>query len=153
MRYVALAAVVVILDQATKKWAKTYIKPGNTIEIVKNKVALTHVQNKGAAYGLFAKNPRVLWTASALAVAHLLFEMVVVIKNGRASIVDKIGWALTVGGAVGNLLDRARFKQVTDFIHIKFSPKAPVFNISDVSVMLGLIVLLLRQFAFKKNAD
>jgi signal peptidase II len=141
---------ILALDQATKKWAQKNIAQGMEVEIVKGKLAVTHVKNKGAAFGLFAKNKRTLWLTTIVALVHLAGEMMTAMQRGDVDAGDKIGWACMTGGAVGNLIDRAKDGEVTDFIHIKTLPKMPIFNIADVFVLIGVIMFIRRNF-FKFN--
>jgi signal peptidase II len=136
----ALAAVVVAVDQATKTWALHRLSDGRTIHLIWTlRLALTF--NSGAAFGLGRG-------VTPLLVALAIVLIVLLVGLGRdasrrASAVSVVAMGLLLGGAAGNLVDRlARHHAgaVIDFIDLKWWP---VFNVADASIVCGAVLLLL----------
>lgn len=136
MRYMLLVAAIVIADQATKHWVRLALPPGISRPVIPGLVYLTHVQNTGAAFGLLRGYAPLLVavTTAVLVVAYLN-------RNNLAQErpVLRLGYALGIAGAVGNLVDRLLFGRVTDFIDLRFFP---VFNLADTAITFGVILLV-----------
>jgi signal peptidase II len=133
-RAVALTSGIVALDQGTKALVRGSVARGDR-EPVFPGVALVNVRNQGIAFGLFQDGGALL---IAIAVAALVALAVFFALN----MLRPWAWVpvgLLLGGAVGNLIDRAREGAVTDFVDI---PLWPAFNLADVSIVLGVLALL-----------
>jgi signal peptidase II len=156
-RYVAwivLAAVVVIADQTSKwaivEWVDLYGKvPINSF------INLTHQQNTGAAFSFLAGAAGwqrwffvVLATAVSAVIAVWLWRI-----RTEGPFVLMAGLALVLGGAVGNLIDRATLGYVTDFIQVWFGNWAfPSFNVADSAISVGAALLIVDAlFLSRKN--
>ena len=150
----SIAAVVLVVDVATKLTVVATIAPGQDIRVLGGLVYLTHYRNTGAAFS-FAEGATVLFSLIAVAVAA------VIVRTARR--LYSTGWAvvlgLVLGGSVGNLIDRI-FRDpgflrggVVDFISV-FAPDArafPVFNMADSAIVCGGILgalLALRGIEF-----
>ena len=133
-RAAAVTALVVAVDQATKALAVGAIERGDR-EAVFFFVDLVNVRNRGVAFGLLGESGGLViaLTAAALALVILLFAL----HTRRPGLWLPTGMLL--GGAIGNLVDRARLGAVVDFIDL---PLWPAFNLADVSITLGVLVLL-----------
>ena len=143
-------SVGVILDQATKIIARAYL-PGKKIIIIKNLFSFWLTFNEGAAWS-FLSGHRVLLVAVSLIACILIGFYYFKMDNGR---VAKIGLSMVFSGAFGNLIDRALFGKVTDFIDFNFfaifNSKFPIFNIADIFVTVGAAVLLIGIIFFEKD--
>ena len=139
---VGLAAFVVVVDQITKIWAQNELAGQPSIQVVGDLLQFTYALNPGAAFSLGGDYTWV-FTIAATAVS-----VAVVIFAGRV----RSGWwllalGLLLGGAVGNLVDRATqppgfgVGYVRDFIEL---PNWPIFNVADMAVVAsaGMIVVL-----------
>lgn len=139
-----LAAIVFILDQVSKFIVCRIILPGGSSPVIKNIFHLTHVQNQGAAFGLFPNQTLFFIIVTLFTILLILFfHQRLSKKEGSLS------WALglILGGALGNLIDRIRLKAVIDFLD--FSLKGhhwPSFNIADSAITIGAIILLFSVF-------
>jgi len=148
-----IALVVVFLDRLTKWWIAQTIAVGNTVPVVPGFFRLTHVQNHGAAFGLFDESPT-QWKIGAL----ILFSIVALVivtallwKNSHAMTVTGVGLSLVLGGAVGNLWDRLFTGHVVDFLDFYVgSYHWPAFNVADAAIVSGAI-LLVSEIVFAKN--
>lgn len=131
----ALCGVVVVLDQAAKALVERNLVPGEDVEVL-GPIELTLAHNTGVAFGLAGGGGvrLVLLTALALAVVGYVFSR----DPTRPGLWVAAG--LLAGGALGNLADRIRAGAVTDFVQIG---SWPAFNLADVAVTLGVIVLAL----------
>ena len=146
-RVAILAAAVVALDQFTKLVVLDRLPPGTRIEVVEGLLALTLVMNPGLAFGLLANLPIAWrWVVAALSiVALLVLARVAVRVLPGSSWVDLTAIGLIFGGAVGNLVDRARFGAVVDFIDVYYRAwHWPAFNVADSAISIGVVLLALR---------
>jgi signal peptidase II len=127
-------AVVLILDQVTKRTIPTGIPPGQTRRFLPG-ISLVHVQNSGVAFGFFSGGG-ILVLAFTLAALGLLV-VYFIRRPDRPWLWLPTG--MLVGGALGNLIDRLANGSVTDFIKL---PAWPAFNVADMSITFGVLVLL-----------
>jgi signal peptidase II len=133
----ALAAcgVIVAIDQGSKALATSLVDRGDRVEVLPF-LAFENVRNEGVAFGLGGDISAVVIGATIV----LLIVLLVFLATR-----SKTGWliwlpaALLIGGALGNLADRAREGAVIDFIDL---PLWPTFNLADVSIVLGVLLLL-----------
>jgi signal peptidase II len=134
-RVAAVTAAVVALDQATKALVRAGIDEGDRKAVIPG-VDLVHTTNSGVAFGALAGGGVVVTVVVAVALAALLAYFATHIR--RALVWLPTGMLL--GGAVGNVIDRARAGAVTDFVQIPLG--FPAFNLADTSITLGVVVLL-----------
>jgi signal peptidase II len=131
----ALCGLVVVLDQAAKAAIEAHLYPGEDVEVL-GPVELTLSHNTGVAFGLAGGGGVLLSlvAAAALGVVAYVFSR----DPSRSGVWVAIG--LLAGGALGNLADRIRVGAVTDYIQIG---SWPAFNLADVAVTLGVVLLAL----------
>jgi signal peptidase II len=126
--------VVVVLDQVTKALVRGGIDVGEEDSVLPA-VSLVHVRNTGVAFGAFSGGGLIVVALVAAALAALLYYFV--------THLDKpLVWLPTgmlLGGSIGNIIDRVRDGAVTDFVKL---PAWPAFNVADVSITFGVLVLL-----------
>ncbi|HEV3038112.1 MAG TPA: signal peptidase II [Candidatus Angelobacter sp.] len=147
--HILIAAVVVVLDRLTKALVAQKITLHDSIDIVPGLFRITHVQNQGAAFGLFSESPSewkvamlILFSLAALAVVSALLW-----KNGNALNATAIALSLVFGGALGNLWDRVVSGRVIDFLDFYFGPHHwPAFNVADSAIVIGALLLLSEIF-------
>lgn len=135
-----VAVCIVVADQLVKAWARSSMVPGESLPVLQGIFHITYVENPGAAFGLFA-NARWLFIAAgaSLLIASLVFYR----RIARESAPTRLGAALLLGGAVGNLIDRVRFGMVTDFLDFIVWP---VFNIADIAITVGVALVIYELF-------
>jgi len=143
----ALAAVVVGLDQITKLVALGRLPAGLPVPVIDGWLSLTLVMNPGLAFGLLGTVP----TAWRWIVALLSIVALGTLARVALGVLPTGGWrgrlalGLIFGGAVGNLLDRARFGAVVDFIDVYWHAwHWPAFNVADSAISVGVVLLALR---------
>jgi signal peptidase II len=126
-------AVVVTLDQVTKAIAVASLERGESTNLFLG-IDLTHVRNSGVAFGFLSGGG---WAITALTLAALCLLLAYFATHATQPLL----WlpvGMVIGGALGNLADRAREGAVIDFI----DPIAwPAFNLADVSIVLGILTL------------
>jgi signal peptidase II len=133
-RALATVGVVVVLDQLTKAWVVSSIHRGEKINVFLG-IDLTNVKNEGIAFGAFAGSGVVVIGAVAVALVALIVFFVTHLDTPGLWL--PVGMVL--GGAVGNLADRARMHGVTDFIDPILWP---AFNLADMSIVIGVLGVL-----------
>jgi len=145
--FLGLAALVLVADQLTKAWLTSFLAPGESVRVVDDLLRLVHGQNAGGLFGLLQ--------GQALPFALVSFVVVGLIvgyhaRSGRNPYLS-VTLGLLLGGALGNLLDRARDGAVTDFIDL---PLWPAFNVADMAITAGVITLLLSlELAHQADED
>lgn len=132
-------------DQISKALARISLDPEKSISLIKGFVSLTLVKNTGAAFGLFTGKANILLI---IAIALIGFIIFYVLFYRPSSILVRVALGLIVAGSIGNLIDRALFKQVTDFIDLHVWP---VFNVADSSIVSGTVLLLAKSLFFGKK--
>jgi signal peptidase II len=143
---VLVAGAVLVLDQLTKALALAWLPPAVSVPVVEGFVSLTLVLNPGLAFGLFGSLPAGLrWLVALLSVVAL-----VVLARVALRVLPTGGWrertaiGLVFGGAIGNLIDRARFGAVVDFVDVYFRTwHWPAFNVADSAISIGVALLAL----------
>lgn len=131
----ALCALVVVLDQAAKAAIEANLVPGEQVDVL-GPLSLTLAHNDGVAFGLASGGGIAL---VALTIVALFFVGVLFARNPtRPGMWVAIG--LLAGGALGNLIDRVRTGEVTDYLDVL---SWPPFNLADVAITLGVVVLAL----------
>ena len=134
-----LCGLVLIADQVAKALIEANLVPGEQVDVL-GPLQLTLAHNRGVAFGLASGGGLLLvaLTVAALAVVGVLFAR----DPARRGMWVAIG--LLAGGALGNLVDRVRAGEVTDYIDLL---SWPPFNLADVAVTLGVVVLALSYLS------
>lgn len=133
-RAALVVAAVVTLDQAVKALVVDSVSTGEKRDLFLG-IDLVHVRNSGIAFGLLEGGGAIV-----VLVAAALSLLVAYFATHTNRPLLWLATGLLVGGALGNLLDRARDGAVTDFID---PPLWPAFNVADMAITAGVIVLLL----------
>ena len=142
--FALIAAVVVALDQWSKALTRSHIELGERLGFIPGVLDLTHIQNRGAAFGMLQGYAVQLAIVAAVVVLALAF---VVIARRKTTLVEVVAFGLIVGGAIGNLIDRITQGYVTDMIMTTFID-FPVFNVADSAVTVGTILFVVWAFFF-----
>lgn len=131
-------------DQITKSIVRSEINPGEMIPVIKNYLTLTNIENTGAFLSLGESwlEPVKMFFLMFLPVIFILFGLYFMVKFSNRNIVLIISIAFVIGGGIGNMIDRFKFKSVTDFLHLDFGiVQTGIFNMADVSIVIGIISL------------
>jgi len=183
MKVLYFSLIVVVLDQITKLLVKGFkisflglnhrgLKINSSIKIWDEIIQITHVENYGLAFGIeFGREFKVILTIFTIIAALLILYYLYVSRYKDFKI--RLAIALIFGGAVGNIIDRTFYGvlygyaplfhgRVVDFIHIDFFDytlfgrtyqSLPIFNIADVSVLTGILMLLYISFKSKLQGE
>jgi signal peptidase II len=153
--YLLIAVVVVVLDRWTKHIVAQRILLYRHIQIIPGFFSLTHTENTGAAFSLFADSTGPWKTALLIgfSVAALVVVSILLWKNNPAHVATGIGLSLIMGGALGNLWDRVFRGRVVDFLlfYVK-RHQWPVFNLADSAIVVGAGLLVL-EILFHKSTS
>ena len=147
--HILIATSVVLFDRMSKWLVAQKIALHDGVDVVPGFFRLTHVQNEGAAFGLFSDSTSewkvamlILFSVAALAVVSALLW-----KNGNAMNTTAIALSLVFGGALGNLWDRVSSGRVIDFLDVYYgSHHWPAFNLADSAIVIGALLLLSEIF-------
>jgi signal peptidase II len=142
-----LAVLVVLLDRWTKRLVAARIAIYSHIQIIPGFFRLTHTENTGAAFSLFADSPSHWKTVLLIGFSFVAMVIVSVLlwRQSHALTTTGVALALIWGGAVGNLWDRVASGRVVDFLlfYVK-QYQWPVFNLADSAIVVGAGLLVIE---------
>ena len=141
-----LAAVIVVIDQATKAVVRATIPLHGSVTIIPDLLDFTHVKNSGAAFGILnaADFPYKAAVIALIATAALVSIAVFAAGLSPHQKLARIGLALILGGAAGNLVDRVTVGAVVDFVDVYWGTHHFwAFNVADSAITVGVIGMLL----------
>jgi signal peptidase II len=146
---VAIAVVIVVLDQWTKWLVRTNIPPGGmwlpeSLEWLSPYARIVNWYNTGAAFGMF-QNANMVFTVLAFIVIGVILYYYPRVEKADWTL--RLAMSMQMGGAAGNLIDRITLGHVTDFISVG---NFPVFNVADASITVGAAVLLLGVWMMER---
>lgn len=154
---IVLIIINIALDQLSKFWVRADVIPGSQSPIIGDVFTLHNVENAGAFLGMGSNlNPTikliVLLILPIVVLGGVLFH---VLKNKNMDTYSLVGFCCIIGGGIANIYDRILYGSVTDFLHIDLGGplRTGIFNIADVSVMVGMGCLLLAQYKNGKEED
>ena len=145
---VALGGIIVILDQAAKWLALRHLPPGVPVGVIDGVFSLTLVMNPGLAFGMLGTVPSGWrWIVACLSIGALAVLATLarrLLPEGGP--VAALAMGMIFGGAAGNLIDRARFGAVVDFLDFYWHGwHWPAFNVADSAISVGVALLALRM--------
>lgn len=157
---VALVLIIVLsnigCDQVTKKMARNQIEYNETIEVIGKNLVLTKVENTGAFLGMGSSLSPTMRSILLLILpsAVMLGLLVYLLKYKEITQISVVALSFIVGGGIGNIYDRIVYGSVTDMLYIDLEfAHTGIFNLADVSVMVGTFLILLEQFLPKKKEE
>ncbi len=155
-RYLLITMLVflsIAFDQISKIWVRNNFESYSEKSIIGHVFTLIKVENTGAFLGMgseLSEIPRILLL--------IILPVIVLISITLYTYIDKsldklsiIGFSLIIGGGIANIFDRIVFGSVTDFLYINLGGifKTGIFNIADLSVTTGMILILISSFKRK----
>jgi signal peptidase II len=153
--YLLIALIVVLLDRWSKHIVARRIGLYQHIQVIPGFFRLTHTENTGAAFSLFADStaPWKTGLLIAFSVIALFVVSILLWKNHHAHVITGVALSLILGGAIGNLWDRITSGRVVDFLlfyvmHYQW----PVFNLADTAIVVGAGLLVL-EIMFGRSRD
>lgn len=148
MIYILISIVVIALDQLTKVMIRT-MPMDYEYRIIGDFLKIVHVENSGAAFGLFAGDTKFLLIFPAAVIAAAVVFILNDKDGSLAGMIQKVSLTLIASGGVGNMIDRFLFGHVTDMISFSIFP--PVFNVADIAVTCGCAMLVLSLIFGEKS--
>lgn len=136
MYFLLVALLVIIFDQLTKYYVVSNFYLGESVPVIENIFHWTYILNPGAAFGMF-EGSRWFFVVIAIGVLVGIWYMKDEINEGGWMM--QYGAALFGGGAIGNLIDRAKSGLVIDFFDFRIWP---VFNVADIAICVGVAMIL-----------
>ncbi len=157
-KYIVLAGIsgiLIALDQIVKIYVHTHFLLGESISVIKGFFNITYVRNPGAAFGFLAESHPAFREIFFLAMPPVALLIILLILRGvdDDDYLQTISLSSVFGGAIGNYIDRIRFRYVIDFLdfHVNETWTYPAFNIADSAIVVGVIILLILMFLEEKN--
>lgn len=142
-----VSALTLLLDQISKLAVETLLKLNEEWIVIQNFFSIHYINNYGAAWSMFNNKTTFIICISLISLVVIYRFMYLFETNKR----NNIAFGLIVGGLIGNLIDRWLFGYVKDFLDFKiFHYDYPIFNIADVSIVIGVILLF---YAILKGED
>jgi len=143
-RLILLSLAVVVADQWSKYLVEQHLAPGRQIEVIPGFLDLIYVRNSGIAFGLFAAGSSTIGVVALTVLGLVALGMVLVyfLRTPDSNRWVLIALAFILGGAIGNLVDRALSGSVTDFIEVYLGPfHWPTFNAADSAITIGIVMI------------
>ncbi len=145
-----IASIVLLLDQISKNIIEIYLKLNESIKIIPNFFNINYVNNYGAAWSILDNKLYILIGITIIVLVVLIRYMNTFKENNR----NKLSFGLLFGGITGNLIDRLFLGYVRDFLAFKiFSYNFPVFNISDIAISVGTLLLVIAIIKGEDNGN
>jgi len=145
----AITIPIIVLDQATKLFVQAHMALYESIALIPNYLDITYTLNPGAAFSMLADAPAWVRLAFLLSMSTVMSIVLIVLlaRSERLSIYS-FAFALILGGAVGNLIDRAlRGGRVIDFMRAHYYDlNYPIFNVADSAISIGVTLIILASF-------
>jgi signal peptidase II len=144
----AITIPIIVLDQATKLYVQAHMALYESIAIIPNYLDITFTLNPGAAFSMLADAPPWVRRAFLLTMSctAIIVLAVLIVRSDRISI-NSIAFALILGGATGNLIDRATRGLVIDFMRAHYYDlNYPIFNVADSAISIGVTLIILAAF-------
>jgi len=151
--YLFVSVTALILDRLSKWQVQRRIELHDSISVIPGFFRLTHLENPGAAFGIFSDTPTPLKLGVLIALSAIALIVVTVLlwKSSNALSSTSVGLALILGGAIGNLWDRILHHRVTDFLLFYYHQyEWPAFNLADSAIVVGAALLVL-DLVFSKT--
>ncbi len=133
--FLLVTLVIIATDQAIKWLIRETVDRGDSHDVVWP-LEIVHFTNSGAAFGMLQGAGPLLVMTSAFGMAAIV---VFLFNPSFAHPIMRLGLALMLGGAVGNLIDRVKDGEVVDFIKV---PNFPAFNVADSAITIGVLLLI-----------
>ncbi|TMD49682.1 MAG: signal peptidase II [Chloroflexi bacterium] len=134
----AIALLVLVIDQASKAWARGALAPGREVTVIPGWLWYRLASNTGATLGLGSGHNEVF---AALALIIVAAIAVLAVRGNAGGVLGIGALGAVAGGALGNLVDRVRVGSVTDFIEVHVWPTD--FNLADAAIRIGVVLFLL----------
>lgn len=148
---IIISIILLCIDQISKLLVVNLLTKTDSITIIKNFFYLTYINNDGAAFSILV-GKRIFLILIAVLVIVMLIRYIK--KNNIQNKLELVSISLIIGGSLGNLMDRVIRGYVIDFLDFKiFNYNFPIFNLADTFIVIGVILLLLKELRKENNFD
>lgn len=154
---VAISFFLIAIDQLTKMYIHTHYQLGESTVVLPGLFNITYVRNFGAAFGFLAQSHASFREIFFLSMPPIALLVILLILR---SVRDNDWWQIVAlssvfGGAIGNYIDRLRFRYVIDFLDFHYNDKYtwPAFNIADSAIVCGVGLLLFLMLTEKQEEN
>lgn len=142
-----ISLLVLFLDQLTKLYIVSRFSLYESVTILENFFHITYILNPGAAFGILAGKDASFRVPFFISLSFVAAVGIVLFYRAVEDRVVQVALSLILGGAVGNMIDRARLGEVIDFIDVHwYNNHWPAFNVADSAITIGVGLLLLDMF-------
>jgi signal peptidase II len=151
---ILLVIANIAVDQISKFWVRAVVEPYSSSPIIGDYLTLRNVENEGAFLGMGSDLNDTLRLILLLIIPAviLLFVLFYMFKEKQMDKLSLIGFSCVVGGGIANVFDRFVHSSVTDFLFIDLGfVRTGIFNIADLSVTTGMILILWSSFKHRKK--
>lgn len=146
----AIAFGILVLDRVTKLIIQTHVTAMDTLRVIPGFFNIVHAENPGVAFGFLADSGspwRNIFLIGLSATVLIFITTLLWKARGTESWLLRVGLALVLGGAAGNLYDRLSAGTVTDFVEVYAGQHFfPAFNVADSAISIGAALLLLDMW-------
>jgi len=154
--HLLISMFVFLLDRSTKRLVATCIGLYSHVQVIPGFLQITHTENTGAAFSLFADSPAHWKTSLLIGFSAIAIVIVAALlwKQSRPLGINGVALSLILGGAAGNLWDRVISGRVVDFLLVYYkSYQWPVFNLADSAIVIGAALLVIDILFAKAPAE
>ena len=151
-----LPLVIVTIDQATKAMVRASVPLHESVTVIPGFMDITHVLNSGAAFGILSGNdfPFKTVAIAAIAMAALVGVGMYAASISHHQVIARVGLALILGGAAGNLIDRVLAGSVVDFVDVYWQTHHFwAFNVADSAISVGVAIMILDMLGLDRRAS
>lgn len=149
---ISITTSVLILDQLTKVYIALTFNLYESVTVFENFFHITYILNPGAAFGIFAGKAAAFRVPFFLAISFVASVGIVIFYRSVEDRLVRAALSLILGGAVGNMIDRARLGEVIDFIDVHwYNNHWPAFNVADSAITIGVGLMIIDIFLKEKK--
>ncbi|MGM3190285.1 signal peptidase II [Dickeya dadantii subsp. dieffenbachiae] len=147
LRWLWLAALVLVVDLGSKQWVMTHFQLGESVSLVPF-FNFTYAHNYGAAFSFLAdKGGWQRWLFAVIALVIIVALLAMMHRSSASQKLNNIAYSLIIGGAIGNLADRLVHGYVIDFLDFYVGNwHYPTFNLADSAIVIGALLIVLEGF-------
>lgn len=147
--YLLISLIVVVADQGLKSFIVDNYHLGEVHQVIPGILSFNYVQNNGAAWNIL---PGQMWLFYIMSGFSIIVCLYYLFNFYNKSALLAVGFALVIGGIIGNLIDRIHLQYVVDMLQVDFI-NFNIFNIADSAITVGIIVVFISLLIFDKKSE